>query len=223
MTDNFYDDIYYGGKKTSSNRPGEGLSAKEREVSFLNHVFRPEGGTALIDLGCGMGDYLGSLKNGGIDTWGIDISEVATARARTKVQKPEQIICANAEQLPFDDEKFDYVTAWGVIEHFPDINVIIREVARVLKKQGTAVVMVPNMYYYKFVWDALRAGAGPVKHQEIEWLCAFQEWKQYLECNGLRVVRCERHNKFNKSGIMQWIKTTIPFYFSNHFIFFTEK
>ena len=223
MADNFYDDVYYRAKADASKRSNAGLKAKDREIDFFNRIFQPQEGTALLGLGCGTGDYLGSLKYRNIDVWGIDISEIATASARQKVKKPEQIICADAERLPFEDGTFDYVTAWGVIEHFPDTDSIVQEVARVLKPQGTAVIMVPNIYYYKFVWDALCKGKGPVKHQEIEWLYAFQEWKQLLEKGGLNIIRCERHNKFNKSGIAQWLKKAVPFYFSNHFIFLTRK
>ena len=121
MPDNFYDEVYYRAKEKSSTFSEAVFNAKGREIVFLNKIFRPDEGSVLLDLGCGAGDYLGSLKNRDIDAWGIDISEIAKTSAREKVKKPEQIICADAEKLPFEDEKFDYVTAWGVIEHFPDI------------------------------------------------------------------------------------------------------
>lgn len=222
MADNFYDDVYYRAKGNSTKFSNDVLTAKDREIDFFNRIFRPQEGTALLGLGCGSGDYLGSLKDRNIDVWGIDISEIATMSARKKVRKPEQIICANAEKLPFEDKKFNYVTAWGVVEHFECLKSILGEIHRVLHPKGTAVIMVPNLFYYKFIWDALRKGAGPVRHQKVERLYAFQEWKTKIEACGFEIYRIERHNKFNKAKL-SWIRKMIPFYLSNHFVFFCKK
>jgi ubiquinone/menaquinone biosynthesis C-methylase UbiE len=223
MSSNFYDDVYYNQSSSVCCRRHKGsINPKDVESDFMKNLFHPKPGTRHLDIGCGTGEYLASIDGKGVDLWGIDISKIATDHAREKVAMPEQIICADADPLPFKDEEFDSITAWGVIEHFRSVDSIIQEIARVLKTEGIVAIMVPNVYYYKFIWDALRKGKGPARHQEIEYLYAFKEWVGFLEKNGLSIVQAKRHNKFNKPKLM-WLRNIIPFYLSNHFIFFCKK
>lgn len=223
MNDNFYDKHYYK-KQESFSRGGKVSLAKAREIDFLKRIIYLAKKEKVLDLGCGTGDYLKAIEGRGADLWGIDISENATAVAKNNLSKPEQIICGDVCPLPFSDDSFDCLTAWGVIEHFPDIPKIIADIARVVKEDGTVVIMVPNCYYYKFIWDVLRQGKAPAKHQEIETLYSFGEWKKLLEKSGLKIVKIFRHNKFNKSKIVIWFRNkTIPFYFSNHFVFLCKN
>lgn len=223
MKNNFYDRQYYKGLKDKAGTK-KTSPAKKKEIEFFKKIICPRPGEKILDLGCGTGNYLEGIKNTGADLWGIDISFKAVAVAKAKVLKAKQILCGDACPLPFPDTQFDCVTAWGVIEHFSDIAKIIVEVKRVVKPNGTVIIMVPNVYYYKFIWDTLRKGSGPVKHQEIEKLYSYREWKVLIESQGLKVTSTFCHNKFNKSKIIIWLRNkTIPFYFSNHFIFVCRK
>lgn len=222
MGKNFYDKCYYGEIK-----PGEKIekrsSRKSPEQKFLESIFCPRSGEKLLDVGCGVGITLGMLEGSGADLWGIDISKKATEIAKKRVNKPEQIICANGDPLPFFNDEFDYVLAWGAVEHFPSIPSIVKEVKRVVKKDGKAIIMVPNVYYYKFVWDSLRKGSGPAKLQEIDVHYSFREWKDLIEGTGLSISKTYRHNKFDKPNLI-WVRNLlIPFYFSHHFVFVCKK
>lgn len=222
MSENFYDKHYYTGLK-----PGERVErrapVKSPEQKFLESVFSPAPGDKVLDVGCGPGIILGMLEDANADLWGIDISESAVSIAKKRVRKPDQVICADACPLPFKDNEFDHIIAWGVIEHFPSIPSILKEIARCVERGGSVIVMVPNIYYYKFIWDTLRKGSGPRKLQEIETLYSFKEWKDLIELSGLSVVRTARHNKFDKPR-WAWIRgILIPFYFSHHFVFVCKK
>ena len=223
MNSNFYDKVYYS-KPSASNKAEKVNSAKTRETQFFKTLIYPEKGKKLLDIGCGLGLFLASVKATGADLWGIDLSKNATDYAKRIVSKPEQIICEDACPLPFKDNEFDYVTAWGTVEHFPKTQYILKEINRVAKDDGKIAIMVPNVYYYKFVWNTLRSGFGPRKHQEIEFLYSFKEWKSLIEAANLNVVRVFRHNKFNKYPMVIRLRNIIiPFYLSNHFIFICTK
>lgn len=220
MSENFYDRVYYRKKDVPPRLLKKYLQDKLREINFLNKIAALKSPCRLLDLGCGSGNFIKNIPDPGVDAWGIDISRRATEIAKGRVTKPGQILCAEAPPLPFEDNFFDRVTAWGVIEHFPCAPDILKEISRVARPGARVFIMVPNIYYYKFIWDTLRKGKGPVKHQEPENLLAFQEWKNLLETGGLTVEKTLRHNKFNKSGLFAVIRGLItPFYLSNHFIF----
>ena len=190
----------------------------------MKSLFYPDVGKKLLDIGCGTGIFLKSIEESKADLWGIDISVNATNIAKKIISKPDQIICKNACPLPFDDNEFDYVMAGGTIEHFPSILSILKEIKRVIKREGKIAVIVPNVYYYKFIWDTFRKGSGPTKHQEIEFLYSFKEWKDLIQKGGLSVLKVFSHNKFNKRPAIIWLRNIfIPFYFSNHFIFICTK
>jgi SAM-dependent methyltransferase len=53
---------------------------------------------------------------------------------------------ADAESLPFEDDRFDVVYSWGVIHHTPDVPQAAREIVRVLKPGGRFCVMVYNRH-----------------------------------------------------------------------------
>ena len=222
METNFYDKKYYG-KFNTFGKVQRRAPVKSAEQKFLENLFNPESGKRLLDIGCGTGIILGMLEDRGIDLWGIDISRNATEIAKKRVSKPGQVICANADPLPFSNDEFDYIIAWGVVEHFPSIQRILGEIKRILKKDGKAIIMVPNVYYYKFIWDTLRKGSGPVKLQEIETLYSFKEWKDLIESTGLIVQETARHNKFDKPRL-KWLRNLlIPYYFSHHFVYVCTK
>jgi len=222
VSSNFYDEKYYGDPKIDDKIERK-TSVKTPEQKFLESLINPISGQKLLDLGCGTGNVLGMLEDKGIDLWGIDISERAVTIAKKRVNKPDQVICRSADPLPFSSDEFDYVVAWGAIEHFPDIPKILKEIKRILKKDGTGAIMVPNAYYYKFVWDTLRKGTGPVKLQEIETVYSFKEWKDLIESAGLVVQKTARHNKFNKPRLIWLRNIVIPYYFSNHFVYICTK
>jgi len=222
VSDNFYDKFYY--KKLNFNSQADTLSPSViRQNKFYKRLVCPKPGKKLLDVGCGTGTFLKALKESGLDLWGIDISKNASEFAKKRVRKSEQIICIDTNVLPFNDDEFDYLTAWGVIEHYPSIPQILKEVKRVVKKGGKIAIATPNIYYYKFIWETLRKGSGSVKHQEIEALYSFKEWKDLIENAGLSILTITRHNKFNKP-IVSWLRNfLIPFYLSNHFVFICTK
>lgn len=218
MSKNFYDKVYYANAGAF-----EDLHPLEKE--FYKRIIQPKRGEKVLDVGCGTGSTLSMLAETDADLWGIDISETAVEIAKKRgIGNPEQIICASADPLPFSENKFDYILALGVIEHFPSIPSIVAEIRRCLKENGRAIIAVPNTFYYKFVWDTLRKGSGPRKHQEMEVLYSFKEWKDLIEKAGLTIVKVTRHNKFDRTKLGFWlVNILIPFYFSNHFIFICKK
>jgi SAM-dependent methyltransferase len=81
-----------------------------------------------LDLGCGSGARTDLCKLG-YDYVGLDIFPAAGAN-----------VMGNAESLPFDTQSFELVVAASSFEHFPDPWAAAREVARVLRPGGCAVV-----------------------------------------------------------------------------------
>ena len=112
----------------------------------------PEGGTQnigdksairILDVGCGTGANLEMLAQFG-EAEGVDISDEALEFCCAKGLKTHKGL---AEELPFENESFDLVTALDVIEHLDDDILGLKEIHRVLRKGGRALIFVPA-----FMW-----------------------------------------------------------------------
>ena len=98
----------------------------------------------LLELGCGEGrgvEILAPMANSYI---GIDKIKTITEKLATKY--PEyQFFDGVFPPFPFEDETFDTIVSFQVIEHVRKDEEFVKEIFRVLKKGGTALLTTPNI------------------------------------------------------------------------------
>lgn len=97
----------------------------------------------VLDLGCGTGEMAAKLIEGGYEVWGVDISEAMILHARNRCQS-DRFRVGDMEHVPFPDESFDAVVCLGVIEYLASDEQALREIWRVLRPGGRAVVATPS-------------------------------------------------------------------------------
>jgi ubiquinone/menaquinone biosynthesis C-methylase UbiE len=95
----------------------------------------------VLDLGCGIGQYVAALNLLGFKTTGLDISPKSVNIAQ---EHGLNVILGDIRELPFEDNSFDIVITGGSLEHFPETEKGFSEVARVLKSKGLFLGNVPN-------------------------------------------------------------------------------
>jgi len=123
-----------------------------RDKVKLISSFQTEKGV-LLDIGAGTGDFLLEAQNQGWNAIGIEPSEKAKGIA---IGKGIQF-AATLEQL--ENQSFDVITMWHVLEHVPDLENQIATLKRLLKPTGTIIIAVPNYKsydanYYGAFWAA---------------------------------------------------------------------
>jgi SAM-dependent methyltransferase len=119
----------------------------ERLCSALNlEHLRAGGPLTILDVGCGTGANLEMLSEFG-ESAGVDISGEALSFCRERGL--ENVKQGAAEALPFDDHSFDLVTGLDVVEHLDDDLAGLKEMRRVLRPGGRALVFVPA---FMFLW-----------------------------------------------------------------------
>lgn len=112
---------------------------------------------SILDVGCGDGFYLYLLSK--IDPTfkltGVDININALASAKENLKgKKVNLIRGDVLKLPFPKGTFDKIIASEVLEHVSDDLSALREINRVLKKEGVFVLSVPYKNY-PFFWDPI--------------------------------------------------------------------
>ena len=100
----------------------------------------------ILDVGCGTGANLQMLSRFGVAE-GVDVSVAALdfCRARGLAEVKQ----GAAESLPYEDAAFDLVTGLDVVEHLDDDIAGLKEMRRVLRPGGRAVLFVPA---FMFLW-----------------------------------------------------------------------
>jgi 2-polyprenyl-3-methyl-5-hydroxy-6-metoxy-1,4-benzoquinol methylase len=108
-------------------------------------VRRLAAGRRVLDAGCGVGYGSQILHDAGAeDVVAVDISPEVVEAARTRVSPEITVEQGDLHRLRLPDGRFDLVVAFEVIEHVPDPEAVIRELARVLAWGGILVVSTPN-------------------------------------------------------------------------------
>jgi ubiquinone/menaquinone biosynthesis C-methylase UbiE len=126
-------------------------------LEYAYHLLGDVAGLRIVDFGCGSGANTVLLANRGAHVWGVDISEdlIRLAQRRMEVNGragAAQFIVASAHDLPFPDDSIDIVFGIAILHHL-DLNLVSKEVHRVLRPGGRAVFQEPvrNSRLIRFV------------------------------------------------------------------------
>lgn len=114
----------------------------------------------ILDLGCGIGFWVTELQLAGgfKNIYAADLTQSALELTKKRLEVYDlkaELSLQNAEKMTFGDEFFDHVICDGVIHYSPDTGACIQEIARVLKKGGSANI---SVYYFNILlklWPAL--------------------------------------------------------------------
>lgn len=108
--------------------------------------------TAVLDIATGTGDLaINIAKNTNASTIiGLDISEGMLEVGKQKIAKEQlsnkiEMILADSEKMPFDDNSFDAITVAFGVRNFEHLEIGLTEILRVLKPKGTFVILETSM------------------------------------------------------------------------------
>jgi ubiquinone/menaquinone biosynthesis C-methylase UbiE len=120
-------------------------------IEFANELNELKLKGKILDVGCGNGRNLIPFAKLGFECYGIDFSKNMIEVAKKKFEKLK-LKCvfkvADARNLPFEDESFDYVICVAVLHHLKksECEKALSEIKRVLKTGGRALLTVWNKY-----------------------------------------------------------------------------
>ncbi len=119
---------------------------RDRLVPFIAQYaqFDKWKGKKVLEVGCGVGSDLIRFAQAGAYAIGIDLSprSVFLTRERLHLYKyKSEVIEADAENIPYKDNTFDFCWSCGVLHHTPNIKKAISEIHRVIKSGGEICVI----------------------------------------------------------------------------------
>jgi len=108
----------------------------------------------VVEVGCGMGTDLLEYAKGGAIVTGLDLTprHVELARKRFRLYNQSgTFVIGDAEELCFKDNSFDFAYSNGVLHHTPRTEQAVKEMHRVLKPGGRALIILyhrNSLHYY---------------------------------------------------------------------------
>lgn len=214
---------------------------------FQKSVSNKKADIRLLDVGCGdaiplfMFDSLyNDIKRFKFYGIGIDISElnIAFAGRLKSVLKADNILFSvgDAKHLPFKEAFFDIVVCSEVLEHLEHPEVCLREIKRVLKDNGAALISTPNKNNAVVSLSKMfRSGRketfnhnliSPESHNTYEHINVrgIREWKRTFLSVGFSISSIRRHgilyggHRYNKhrllfalTVVVDWMLDYLPF------------
>lgn len=129
----------------------ESEESKE-EMDGFKRLVKVRNREVVLDIAAGTGIFLVEMANDGAVCYGIDASPKMLEQLKLKIQQKElednvkEVCVCEADELPYPDNFFDWVTCIGMLEYYPIeyAEAVLNEIRRVLKPGKKCFVDIPH-------------------------------------------------------------------------------
>lgn len=146
---------------------------EKKSYTDLSDLLPNEG--KILDIGSNLGEAYNYLKR--FEYHGVECLEkyvkIATERGIPNCK------VGFMEELPYEDDEFDYAWTRHVLEHSIDINIAFKEIKRVVKKDGLLAFIVPCGFHNEPAHLVERTKEG---------------WKELITQGGFRIIMDGQHD-----------------------------
>ncbi len=155
-----YSSTYFLGDQSTASAMALMKQATAR--AYLQDIacYRGTSGGRLLEIGCGLGDFLLEAGRHGYETTGVELSPSAAQTARFRV--PAAVVhCGRLEDVALPPASFDVCVLCDVIEHVRDPAAFVQAIRRLLRPGGVLYVVTPS----RDSWSARLLGASWMEYK----------------------------------------------------------
>lgn len=133
-------------------------------LEIFQSSFRSDQQGENLDIGSGTGALVSLIKSysPGFNPTCVDYTDELLQDKTIKVD----VVDLNLQKLPYQDNRFDFVSCTEVVEHLENYRLVIREAYRVTKKNGLVVFTTPNtlnlLSRVRYMWTGFQNLFGPL-------------------------------------------------------------
>jgi ubiquinone/menaquinone biosynthesis C-methylase UbiE len=112
----------------------------------------------VLEIGVGNGSHAGLISKYAKNYTGIDLTDYAvkmTKRRLSLLNQTGNIIQMDAEKIDLPDSSIDFIWSWGVIHHTSNTLNVIKEIERILKPGGQAIIMVYHRSWWSYYFTGI--------------------------------------------------------------------
>ena len=141
---NYLETIYFRDETEETDYPQKLCDYLIKNFVGVNHK-------TLLDVGSGKGNHIIGFARRGFDVIGLDCKDECI---NALVDFDIRYCDIESEFFPFGDDSFDVVFSKSVIEHVANVDNVFKEMHRVLKTNGVAIIMTPDWNtQHEIFWD----------------------------------------------------------------------
>lgn len=175
----------------------------------------------ILDIGCGIGNFVEPLDG---TYFGVDFSYDSVREHRGKHRKP--VAVGDAQNLPFKENVFTFVNAVEVAQYMENHRIFVKEISRVMKNDGIAVVISPNPDSIFWIVRQKIRGKSPLNFVKLT------EIIKYAKNSLLEVVYIDgifpvpfwkTFDKFFQVFVPKFLKIYFVLFFSKSFVIVFRK
>ena len=96
----------------------------------------------ILDVGCATGFFLEKAKSKGFEPYGLELSEFSFKKAQNKFG--DHIFWGTIEEIPFENNFFDVITMFDLLEHVKNPVTTLRCCKKILKPKGIIAAVLPD-------------------------------------------------------------------------------
>lgn len=164
--DRVYDEEYFTGAKCGHGYVDYDVDKQAMRGAFAKYLQKLEELLGhrgfLLDIGAATGFFINMAKGRGWQVAGVEISDFAAAKGRTKGL---DLRSGTLGEAGFPSESFDAVTMLDVIEHVPDPETELKLIHKILKPGGLLLINNPDTgSFYAKIWGRRWHAVIPPEH-----------------------------------------------------------
>lgn len=201
--DSFYT-LDYPGNFVDTDILEDGISNKFKNFIYLSyrkvfksfytervsiHKYRVNKGLdklSILDIGCGDGNFLISLKKSNYELYGIDIDSEVIENLKNRYQIKGEVTTIGDFKT---NKKFDVISMSHFLEHSPDPKKTLEKVKSLLKKDGLLLLKLPNINSLSFkIFGRYCYSLDIPRHL---FMFSPKTISNYLELSGFEVMECK--------------------------------
>lgn len=174
------------------------VEADRKRFGFpLKRILKYKRGGDLLDVGCGVGNFLALAKQCGFSVRGIETHVEFQKAARSKFNI--QVDLGFFEKMDLPESRFEVVTMWETLEHIYDPKASLLQAFKVLTTEGILAISVPNLANLSFL--LMREYSGHRGGEHINFFSPFTLSRMLTNC-GFKILEHHTTGNSNWKAIM---------------------
>ncbi|UCZ53626.1 class I SAM-dependent methyltransferase [Bacillus shivajii] len=182
--------------------------ADESNLQLLLDSVTPKAHWKALDVATGGGHVAKHLAPHVQQVLATDLTKQMLENTAKHLQQLKNIdyVIADAESMPFLDEQFDLVTCRIAAHHFPNLNLFVKEVYRILKPDGLFCLIdnvAPENDHLKVFMNTFEKMRDPSHVKALP----TSEWKHLLQNSSFKHL--EEYSRKKELNYKEWMKRTV--------------
>jgi 2-polyprenyl-3-methyl-5-hydroxy-6-metoxy-1,4-benzoquinol methylase len=121
------------------------LRRSAKRVALVKKSFGSSG--RWLDIGCSAGFVVKAASQAGFEAFGVDVESWGINYGKTNLGL-ENLSTGLLEEQTYPDAFFDVISLYDVIEHVPDLNILVKELKRILAPNGVIDIITPDIGHF---------------------------------------------------------------------------